>query len=115
MPRASFLLRPSSPAVMDGSARGVVTVHFVMNIAAVVTMPVTVTGLRRYRNGQKNGGRYEESHHNSLPLSIVMSGVRRSKRGLRTLAGPIGLGQKDAIARQWQAACNANLARRIIC
>ena len=76
MPRASFLLRPCGVAAMGVAAGGVVTVQAMMGMAAIVTMPVTVTGLDRHRNGQKNGGRYEESHHNSLPLSCVMSGVR---------------------------------------
>jgi hypothetical protein len=75
MPFGSCLPVRTGPAVTAGVAGGVMTVGIVMGVVTVLTMPVTVTGLCRHGNGQKNGGRYEESHHNSLPLSFVMSGV----------------------------------------
>jgi hypothetical protein len=56
--------------VTGEAAGGVVTVQMLMSVVTMGTMPVTMTGLRRNGNGQKNGGRYEESHHNSLPLSL---------------------------------------------
>ena len=71
-----MLLRPRGLAAMGGAPSGVMAVHTVMSVVTMVTMPVTVTGVCRHRNGQKNGSRYEGSHHNSLPLSFVMSGVR---------------------------------------
>src|SRR5262249_43271340 len=75
MPLASCLLWPCGPAVMREAPGGVVTVYVVISMVDMLTMPVTVTGLCRHGNGQKNGGRYEGSRHNSLPLSFVMSGV----------------------------------------
>jgi hypothetical protein len=69
MPYASRSGRPCGPAVaIGGAAARLVAMAMVMSMVTVITMPVTMTGLRRHRNGQKNGGRYEESHHNSLPL-----------------------------------------------
>jgi hypothetical protein len=58
--------------VTGEAAGGVVAVQLVMSMVTIVTVPVTMTmtGLCRHGNGQKNGGRYEESHHNSLPLSL---------------------------------------------
>jgi hypothetical protein len=73
---ASYRLRPCRPAVTGEGASGVVTVHMVMNMVTIVTVPVTMTSLCRHGNGQKNGGRYEGSHHNSLPLSFVLGGIR---------------------------------------
>jgi len=112
MPRASFLLRPCGPAAMGGTAGGMVTVNFAMSLASVVTIPVTVTGLHWHGNGQKNSGRYEESHHNSLPLSCVLSGVRPEQARSPDAGWPVRRGQKDAIAGERQAAWDASLARR---
>jgi hypothetical protein len=36
------------PAAMGEAAGGVVTVHMVMGVVTMVTMPVTMTGLCRY-------------------------------------------------------------------
>jgi hypothetical protein len=66
---ASYPPRLCRPAMTMGGAAGcVVTIDVVVSMVTVATMPVTMAGLRRHRNGQKNCGRYEESHHNSLPL-----------------------------------------------
>jgi hypothetical protein len=42
-----------------------------MRVVTIASMPVTMTGLGWHGNGQKNGGRYEDSHHNSLPLLLL--------------------------------------------
>jgi hypothetical protein len=79
---------------------GVVAVRMAMNRVTMVTMPVTMTGLCRHGNGQKNSGRYEGSHHNSLPLSLVMSGVRPEQARSPAAGWACAACQNDAIARR---------------